>query len=165
VRALGIPLSHALDMLHMQQDRQVYCPVTFQCPHELCMFCDDVVAFSKGYESAYGEEFQCPHELCMFCDGPAVPSSGVLFVKVSVPSRALYVLRPYRAAPFRRTKGPKGRKSDCFGVFWPPLTAIIPYFQFFVKFEHRPTPSKPGGCSNFDGAKGLDMALTRPLGG
>jgi hypothetical protein len=65
-------------------------------------------------------------------------------------------------APFRRAKGPKGRKSGVFGLFWPPLTAIIPYFQISVKFEHRPMPLKPGGCSNFPAHHVPYLAPNRP---
>ena len=90
----------------------------FQCPLELCVFCDK----KSPRHSAYTLTFQCPLELCVFCDarayranlarganehsGFSALSSFVCSatikeanqltmddIRVSVPSRALCVLR------------------------------------------------------------------------
>ena len=44
----------------------------FQCPHELCMFCDRDNPLT-GCPSRRSFGFQCPHELCMFCDSAFLP--------------------------------------------------------------------------------------------
>ena len=90
----------------------------FQCPLELCVFCDYqpsnmcqtlYAGFSalssfvcsatdrceKTYAALY-TMFQCPLELCVFCDTAEYGKVRLSKVWVSVPSRALCVLRPGR---------------------------------------------------------------------
>ena len=92
--------------------------IRFQCPLELCVFCDATSSAAARVEVG-GQRFQCPLELCVFCDTVNTATWGQLtacfsalssFVcsatwhedhvpmtltnlGVSVPSRALCVLR------------------------------------------------------------------------
>ena len=63
---------------------------TFQCPLELCVFCDDDIEIA--FNVSYFVGFQCPLELCVFCDWFRAVTL-VREARVSVPSRALCVLR------------------------------------------------------------------------
>ena len=91
--------------------------LVFQCPLELCVFCDSKE--DEMLNELISLAFQCPLELCVFCDhgrslGSPFPEkcfsalssfvcsatrennrrSRINAVEVSVPSRALCVLRP-----------------------------------------------------------------------
>ena len=65
----------------------------FQCPLELCVFCD-WSSDKRRLPPLICPPFQCPLELCVFCDTGSPTSCTIGASPVSVPSRALCVLRP-----------------------------------------------------------------------